>query len=172
MNHLGLMANRKGITMSETKSANKQFWFLDTLVLIRVSEYESSDGISVLEHKAPFGDSPPLHQHRTEDEIFHILEGQFRFKIGEKERSLGSGNTLLAPKGIPHTYLVESPEGGCWLTVTDKGDFEQFICEVGRRTDRLELPEPGGEPTPEMKESLAVAASKYEIDIVGPPLAT
>ena len=57
----------------------RDLWFLNTRVTIRVSYTDGADGISVLEHWAPHGDSPPLHVHEHEDEIFHILEGAFRF---------------------------------------------------------------------------------------------
>src|SRR5437016_574463 len=36
-----------------------RLWFLDTEVVIRISEADGGDGISVLEHFAPFADSPP-----------------------------------------------------------------------------------------------------------------
>ena len=36
-------------------------WFLNTLVKIRVAGDDGTDGLSVLEHRAPAGDSPPLH---------------------------------------------------------------------------------------------------------------
>lgn len=156
--------------MSESVSAPEYLWFLDTLVCIRVSERDGSDGVSVLEHSAPHGDSPPLHLHRTEDEIFHILEGEFRFKVGQEERRLGAGETFLAPKGVPHTYRVESLEGGRWLTVTSKGDFERFIRAMSKVAERVELPERMGAPGPAAIEALTATANKYGIELVGPPL--
>jgi hypothetical protein len=36
-------------------------WFLDTLVCVRTSHRDSADRISLLEHSARQGDSPPLH---------------------------------------------------------------------------------------------------------------
>lgn len=60
--------------MNKTGSAN-QLWFLDSLVTIRVSTSEGPDRISVLERRMPYGSSPPFHFHGTEDELFHILEG-------------------------------------------------------------------------------------------------
>ena len=59
----------------------ESLWFLNTLVSIRVSAQKGSDSLSVLEHRAPFGDSPPLHLHQTEDEVFYVLEGEFRSEI-------------------------------------------------------------------------------------------
>ncbi|HEV2129963.1 MAG TPA: cupin domain-containing protein [Longimicrobiaceae bacterium] len=88
--------------MSGAASA-EYLWFLNTLVSVRVSARDGSDGLSVLEHQAPFGDSPLLHLHRNEDEVSYVLEGEFRFQAAGEERRLGPGESLLAPKGVPHT---------------------------------------------------------------------
>ena len=84
---------------------SKDIWFLNSWVTVRVSHTAGADGLSVLEHRAPFGDSPPLHVHQTKDEIFHILDGEFRFQAGQEQRRCQAGTILLAPKGVPHTYL-------------------------------------------------------------------
>src|SRR5205809_4623559 len=91
-----------------------QLWFQNSLVTIRVSVLDGLDGISVLEHRVPYGFSPPLHLHRDEDEVLHVLEGEFRMTIKDQEQRLVAGDVLLMPKGVPHTYRVESaPEGRC-----------------------------------------------------------
>lgn len=76
--------------MNKTGMAN-QLWFLDSLVTIRVSTSEGPDGFSVLEHRMPCGSSPPLHLHHTEDELFHILEGEYRLRVQDQERRVGPG---------------------------------------------------------------------------------
>jgi AraC-like ligand binding domain len=63
-------------------------------------------------------------------------------KVKDQEHRLDVGDVLLAPKGVPHTYRVESAEGGCALTITVRGDFERFVRAVGRPAERPELPEP------------------------------
>lgn len=151
-------------------STTEYLWFLDTLVSIRVSASEGSAGISVLEHRAPQGDSPPLHLHRTEDEVFVLLEGVFRFRLAEEERQMGPGEVLLVQKGTPHTYRVESAEGGRWLTITNTGDFERFVRAMGRVAEQVDLPERGAPPTPEAVAALTEIASRYGIELVGPPL--
>jgi quercetin dioxygenase-like cupin family protein len=145
-------------------------WFLDSLVRIRVGHTTGADGLSVIEFKARFGDSPPLHIHHTEDELFHIMEGELRFTIGGEEVRAGPGEVVLAPKGVPHTYRVESAEGGHWLIVTTHGDFERFVREVSRRAERAELPAPSGPPTAEQIQALGAAAMRHQGEIVGPPL--
>jgi hypothetical protein len=44
--------------------------FLNGLAIVRVRHDEGEDGISVLERLAPHGESPPLHVHQNEDELF------------------------------------------------------------------------------------------------------
>ena len=155
--------------MTNTASAN-QLWFLDSLVTIRVFTSEGPDGLSVLEHWMPYGSSPPFHLHRTEDELFHILEGEYRLKVRDQEQRAGPGTIMLIPKGAPHTYRVESPQGGRCLTVTVGGDFERFVREMGRPAERPELPQPAGLPTNESLQALRATAAKYGIEFVGPPL--
>ena len=155
--------------MAKSISPN-QLWFLDSLVTIRVSTSDGEDGLSIVEHWMPYGSSPPLHIHRTEDEIFHVLEGEYRLKLLDKEIRGRAGEVLLAPRGVPHTYRVESQNGGRCLTITAKGDFERFIRAMGRPAERPERPPQAGPPSPETIQALKTMAAKYGIDLVGPPL--
>lgn len=145
------------------------YWFLDTLVKVKVSGETNSDGISVLEHHARYGDSPPLHIHQREDEVFIILNGEFRFVIETREHLIKEGETILAPKGIPHTYRVESSGGGKWLTITTRGDFENFVKAFSRPAEKNDLPELK-ELSDEFKQQLSSLSAKYYLEIVGPPL--
>ena len=143
---------------------------MNTLVTIRVSATEGEDGIAILEHRVPYGDSPPCHIHRTEDEVFHILEGEFRLRINDEERRGHAGDIFLAAKGVPHTYRVESPQGGRFLTITARGEFERFVRAMSRPAERAELPPPTGAPTAEAMQALTTTAAQYGIEFVGPPL--
>lgn len=158
--------------MSTETTSPEQIWFLNTLVSVRIGMAEGTDGMSVLEHRAPHGDSPPMHIHETEDEIFHILEGEFRFRVEEEEFRRGRGETMLAPKGVAHTYRVESEAGGRWLTITSRGDFERFVRAMGRPAERAELPSRSGPPNEEAMAILAETARTHHIQLVGPPLST
>jgi quercetin dioxygenase-like cupin family protein len=156
--------------MSIADQSTRHLWFLNTEVIIKVSHLDGSDGVSVLEHRAPHGDSPPLHVHRNEDEIFHILEGEMLFRVVDRDVHAHTGDTLLAPKGIPHTYRIDSADGARWLTIIRGGDFEGLVRSCGRPAERSGLPDPSGPPTPEQVEALAEACSQHGIELVGPPL--
>src|SRR3954451_1252973 len=138
-------------------------WFLDTLVTIPVAHVEGTDGVSVIESTAPYGDSPPLHVHHTEDEIFHVLEGELRLRVADRDLHLGAGETMLAPQGVPHTYRVESPAGARWLVVTTHGDFERMVRSASRPAEVADLPAPSGTPTPEQEEALAAICRECNI---------
>jgi quercetin dioxygenase-like cupin family protein len=147
-----------------------QLWFQNSLVTIRVSMSDSRDGISVLEHRVPSGFSPPLHIHRTEDEVLQVLDGEFRVRVRDQEDRLAAGDVLLVPRGVPHTYRVESAKGGRCVTITVRGDFERFVRAVSRPAERPELPEPAGAPSAEAIAALKAVAANYGIEFVGPPL--
>jgi quercetin dioxygenase-like cupin family protein len=158
------------VVMPLAGASPEQLWFLNTLHTVRVRHDEGEDGISVMETLASHGDSPPLHVHQTEDEIFHVLEGQLRMRAGDADVTIGAGETLLAPKGVPHTYRVESPEGARWLVITTRGDFERFVHSLSRPAERPELPMPQGPPMSAQADALAAAAREHGIELVGPPL--
>jgi mannose-6-phosphate isomerase-like protein (cupin superfamily) len=162
--------NKELVALPLAATSTEQLWFLDTLHTVRVRHDQGEDGISVQESVAPHGDSPPLHVHHTEDEVFHVLEGELRVRAGDTEVRLGAGETILAPKGVPHTYRVESREGARWLVITSRGDFERFVRALSRPAERPELPAAQGPPTPEQAEALAAAARDHGIELVGPPL--
>ena len=151
-------------------TGDEYFWFLDTLVAVRVPHTLGTDTLSLLEHRAPEGHSPPCHVHRNEDELFHVLDGEFRFQIGDDERRLTAGAYVLAPKGVPHTFRVESAGGGRWFTVTSHTDFERFVRAVGTPAPRRELPPTPPPPTPDAIAHLGTVAAQHGIDIAGPPL--
>jgi quercetin dioxygenase-like cupin family protein len=148
----------------------ERLWFLDTLVTVHVRHDEGEDGISVLERLAPYGESPPLHVHRREDELFHVLEGELRVRADDEDVRVGAGESILAPKGVPHTYRVESRDGARWLLITSRGDFERFMRAVSRQAAHPGLPTPQGPPTGEEADAFAGAARQHGIELVGPPL--
>lgn len=154
----------------QTTRAARHVYFLDSIVDVRVASEDGSDGIAVLEFHAPGGSAPPLHVHRNEDEIFYLMEGRFRFLVDGEESGHEAGEFLVAPKGVPHTYRVESSAGGRFLTITRQGDFERFVRAFSRPAEPDATLAPTAPPTPEEVQALTEAAAKYAIDIVGPPL--
>ncbi len=144
--------------------------FKVNLVSLRLSANDNADGISIIEHKMPHGEAPPLHIHKNEDEVFHILRGTMRFEIGNEMRMGHAGDILVAPKGVPHRFIVESLEGAHCLTIVKGSDFETMVVETSQPV-AVEFMPAFLQPTPDMIEALVVAAARNNIEIIGPPLA-
>lgn len=144
--------------------------FLDTLVRVHLSHEQGVDGVSVLESRAPYGDAPPLHVHRTQDETFFVVAGELRLEVGGDEVLLRAGDCVCAPRGVPHGYRVESPDGARWLVITSGGDFERFVRAVSRPAATADLPERSAPPAPEEAAALGAVAAAHGIDLVGPPI--
>lgn len=145
-------------------------WFLNTLVTFPVGHDDGDDGISVMESLARRGDSPPYHVHHTEDEVFHLLEGELVLLVGGATRRVHAGETHLAPRGVPHTYRVVS-DAARWLVTTTHGDFERFVRAASRPATQPLRPPPVGPPTADQQAELAELSSRHGIDLIGPPLA-
>lgn len=91
---------------------NEDLWFLNTLVSVRVPHAHGKDGISVLESRAPRGDSPPLHIH-GEDEIFHVLEGQLLIRVETRiTSSTWAGPSWRQRESRTHTASNPSRRAG------------------------------------------------------------
>ena len=152
------------------KAEDKLYWFGNTLIAIRLASMSGADGLSVVEHWMPYGEAPPLHVHHNEDEVFHILDGVMRFEVDGREVIGRAGDTLIAPKGVPHAFRVESLSGARCLTMMRGADFETMLREASRPAPGPELP-PAVVPTPGMIDSLVAACARNHIAIIGPPLA-
>jgi len=157
-------------TKTTTKPQGELLWFRNSLVKINLSFTEGVDQVSVIENWLPFADSPPLHVHHRQDEIFHVLEGTMRFRVDERDVIVHAGSSILAPKGIPHTFRVESATGVRCLVTTVGPDFETMVREMSTSAPSPTLPA-HSDPTPEMIRALVEACTRNNIAILGAPLA-
>ena len=58
-----------------------------------------------------------LHLHRSDDEAWIVLEGRLGFRVREQEREVGAGDSLLVPRGTPHSYWNPTAEPARYLLV-------------------------------------------------------
>ena len=56
------------------------------------------------------GQSQKIHAHEESDKIYYVLRGTGRFTVGEEERDLGEGHTVIARSGDPHGVRNETQE--------------------------------------------------------------
>lgn len=155
--------------MTVAAPAQQQFWFLDTLVQIRVPADTGADRLSVLEHWAPARQGPPMHIHHSEDEIWHVLEGAMRIRGAGREQRLEAGESALGPKGIAHTYRTLMPTR--FLTICAGNSFESLVRALGQPAPELRVPPMAPPPDAAAVAALSAICSRYQIEIAGAPLA-
>jgi mannose-6-phosphate isomerase-like protein (cupin superfamily) len=126
---------------------------------IKLSAKDTGGESLVFEHKNMGKGGPPRHIHFEQDEWFYVVKGEFEFEVGTERYQLTSGDTLFAPRGIPHGWAHVGDEPGTLLTmVTPAGTFEDFILETTRLAT---LP-----PQDEMERTFTA----HKMKVVGPPL--
>jgi quercetin dioxygenase-like cupin family protein len=149
-----------------TDAAIGAIWFLDNLARIRVSGDETEGRLALVEASARRGHMPPLHVHHEEDETFVLLAGEITLYVGDRRiRLADTGASALAPKGIPHTFRVES-ETADWLVAATPSGFDRFVASVGVPAEEAVIP---SEPILPDPAALAETAAEFGIELLGPP---
>jgi len=81
------------------------------------------------------------HIHRSMEESFFILDGDFTFTVAEEEISAGPGSYVLVPRGTSH-LLAAGTAGGRLLVFMVPGGLEDMFFELSRLApDSLRDPE-------------------------------
>ena len=78
--------------------------------VVKSSEIQGGSGASFLEYVTRKGEEPPSHTHRTEDEMFYVLEVNITFHCGEESFDLNPGGFIFLPRGLKHGYTISSDE--------------------------------------------------------------
>jgi uncharacterized cupin superfamily protein len=47
-----------------------------------------------------------LHVHHSDDEAWHILDGELTFRYADRTETVGPGTTVFVPAGVAHTYTA------------------------------------------------------------------
>ena len=86
----------------------------------------SSSTMKVMVAKGGF--KPAMHKHLYQDEKFEVLSGKLTYNLDSKVGIVGPGETVILPKGIPHTHFNAENEDLIMLqTASPAMDFEDFV---------------------------------------------
>ena len=122
--------------------------FGEVTIRIRVA----NGSMCVLEELPPMVDTP-AHVHDREDELFLSLEGNHVIELDGREHRIGPGESVFAPRGVPHSQRRVVPGEGRLLIVTTPGGLDGFFRE-------LAAAESAGTLGP---EAYAAASARYGI---------
>ena len=96
----------------------------------KVAPHDSS-GILILENTFHSKGGPARHLHHDQDEWFYALEGEFVIKVGEQRFDLNPGDSLFAPRGVPHVWAhVGDKKGRILIAFMPALKMEAFFREV------------------------------------------
>lgn len=127
---------------------------------IKVSGKDTAGSFFVFEHANMGKGGPPKHFHYDQDEWFYAKDGEFAFEVGEEKFVLGPGDSLYAPRMIPHVWAhIGDKPGTLLLAVQPAGSLEEFFMKITKMTQP---------PTPQEAEQIFAA---HGMKVVGPPLA-
>jgi len=68
------------------------------------SEPFSATGTSFSLHEWRGSGTAALHVHHSDDEAWHVLEGELHFRYHDGTQVAGPGRTVFVPAGKAHTY--------------------------------------------------------------------
>ncbi len=136
-------------------------WFTDTRMRVLVAD----EAGSLVEAEARKGNMPPLHVHHDEDETFYVLSGRMSLHTPDGSVELEDGDAVLARRGVPHAYRVES-ETARWLVATSGDGFASFVLATSVPAEGEGYAPPEKMVSPEV---LAAEAAARGIELLGPP---
>jgi mannose-6-phosphate isomerase-like protein (cupin superfamily) len=131
-----------------------------------VTGADSAGALAVLDVLTPAAAAPPPHVHANEDEAFVLLEGRVTVVIAGEERQLGPGDAALAPRGVPHSFRVESKEPARMIVSCAPAGFDAFVVALGEPARSPGLPSEA--PGPIDFERVARIAGEHGISFVAP----
>jgi mannose-6-phosphate isomerase-like protein (cupin superfamily) len=102
---------------------------------------------------------PALHTHLREDEVWFVLEGDFRFKAGQEMFWVSTGGLAFGPRGTPHSFQNVGDAPGRLLIITAPSGAERLFEDYATLL-----------PGPVDPQALADIARANWVEFVGPQL--
>ena len=102
----------------------------DVLFTIKAAAAETGGALSIWEVTTRPGEEPDIHMHE-EDEIFYVLSGSLTFRCGGRVLKVKEGGFAFLPRGIPHSYKIDSEEVRL-LGISTPSEFGDHIERMGK----------------------------------------
>jgi len=106
---------------------SKRYYFDVGLGSVCLSGTDTGGAYCLLEVSLAPGMGVPRHTHTREDEMYFVLAGELKVTVGENVFLLGPGDSLLAPRDIPHELRNSGDTTNHYLLVFSPSGFEEFM---------------------------------------------
>src|SRR5262249_50306837 len=105
----------------------KRYYFDVALGSILLSGKDTGGAYGLLDLRVAPGKGVPRHTHTREDEALFVLSGELEATVGNKIFTLSAGETLVAPRNIPHQLRNPGNVANHYLIVFSPSGFEEFL---------------------------------------------
>src|SRR5262245_66078627 len=106
---------------------SQRYYFDVGLGSLCLSGKDTGGAYCLLDVSLAPGMGVPRHTHTREDEGYFVLAGELEVTVGEKIFVLRPGDTLLAPRDIPHVLRNSGDTTNHYLLVFSPSGFEEFM---------------------------------------------
>ncbi|HNV74209.1 MAG TPA: cupin domain-containing protein [Gemmatimonadaceae bacterium] len=108
----------------------------------KVTSADSGGAMLVIENTNRGKGGPARHLHVDQDELFYVIEGEYAIEVGGERFALRSGDSILAPRQVPHVWAyVGETRGRLLISFTPPGKMEAFFREVSK-TNAMPMQDP------------------------------
>jgi quercetin dioxygenase-like cupin family protein len=159
------MVTGNAVSIVRAAGEGEKLWFYGGgLHIWKATAAETGGAFLLFEDVMSRGKTTPLHTHPQADESLYVLDGEILVHIDGDEQRLGSGGVAVAPRGVPHAFLVTS-ETARILCLETPGSSEAFYRGASEpATADLEISAPV-----DFARVRASAERNGGIEILGPP---
>ena len=99
----------------------------------KVTTADTGGAMLVIENTNRSKGGPAKHRHLAQDELFYVVEGEYVIVIGDQRFVLNAGDTILAPRLVPHVWAyVGNAVGRMLISFTPPGEMEDFFRVVSK----------------------------------------
>src|SRR3979409_2790482 len=103
------MGTGKAVSIVRASDEGERLWFYGGgLHTWKAPASETGGAFLLFEDVMSRGKTTPLHTHPQVDETLYVLEGEILLHIDGEEQRVESGGVALAPRTVPHAFLVTS----------------------------------------------------------------
>ena len=126
---------------------------------VKISGTDTNGDVAIFEQTSlSQGHGTPLHIHLAQDEIFYVLEGSYKFQVGDDKYDLTTGDSIFLPRKVAHAWTQKSEKGKMLVTLQPAGKLENFFVTMAALDHQ---------PS---QEEISKIFSDNEMQVIGPPL--
>ena len=126
---------------------------------VKISGNDTDGDLAIFEQTSlTQGRGTPLHIHHAQDEIFYVIEGSYKFQVGDDKHDLTTGDSIFLPRKVAHAWTQVSEKGKMNVIVHPAGKLDNFFVTMAALKH---------EPS---QQEIAKIFSDNDMQIVGPPL--